>query len=272
VAQARLAERLGYDFLTASDHPAGNHPTFETWTLLTWVAANTERIGLMPNVLGLPYRKPVMLAKMTESLDRFSGGRLTLGLGAGGGDEERMRALGLEVLTPAERVQALGEEIEILRRLWAETDVTYDGERFRIEGVTLTPRAHRAIPIWVGAYGPRAVALTGRLADGWTPSLPYLPPSRAVTLRALLLEAAEEAGRDSADITCNYNVGVMVGGHAHDERVVAGSAEGVCEQLLGFVRIGFTSLTIWPIGDEEAQMTRFAEEVMGPLREAAADL
>src|SRR5437868_1743533 len=80
VRDARRAEELGYDFLTVSDHPSGTHATYETWTVLTWVAAHTERIGLMTNVLGLPYREPVIVAKMAESLDRLSGDRFILGL------------------------------------------------------------------------------------------------------------------------------------------------------------------------------------------------
>jgi probable F420-dependent oxidoreductase len=262
---ARHAERLGYDFLTVSDHPSGTHPTFETWTLLSWVAANTERIGLVPNVLGLPYREPAILAKMGESLDRLSGGRLTLGLGAGASDEV-MRSLGLRVRSPGRKVRALAEEIEILRGLWREESVTYQGQEFRLEGARIEPKAQRNIPIWVGAYGPRAVELTGRLADGWSPSLPYASFNRAVELRERLLQAAQEAGRVPDAITCNYNIGIRIGGKALDERVV-GSVEEIVDRLTTFVHAGFTSLSFWPLGEDQEQVTRLAEEIVPRIRE-----
>ena len=101
VADAVRAEELGFDFVSVSDHLHGTHPTFETWTLLTWIAAATTRIGVVSNVLGLPYRSPAVLAKMAETLDRMSGGRFVLGLGAGGMDAE-FAGFGLPVRTPGE--------------------------------------------------------------------------------------------------------------------------------------------------------------------------
>src|ERR671934_629201 len=96
VAASRHAESLGFDLVTVSDHLHGRHPSLETWTLLTWLAAGTERISIAPTVLGLPYRHPPIVAKMAESLQRLSGGRLVLGLGGGGVDRE-FEAFGLEV-------------------------------------------------------------------------------------------------------------------------------------------------------------------------------
>src|ERR671919_1377641 len=85
---ARHAEELGFDTVMLSDHLVGRRPTHETWTLLTWLAAGTSRIRLGTNVLGLPYRAPAVTAKMAETLHRLSGGRLILGLGAGGNNTE----------------------------------------------------------------------------------------------------------------------------------------------------------------------------------------
>src|SRR5262245_5287596 len=100
---ARRAEDLGYDFVSTSDHPCGVDPTYETWTMLTWIAARTSRIGIATRVLGVPYRPPAMVAKMAESLDRLSAGRLVLGLGGGFADHE-FRAFGLPVPTAREKV------------------------------------------------------------------------------------------------------------------------------------------------------------------------
>src|SRR5919204_6014060 len=80
VAAAEHAEALGFDLVTHPDHLHRPYPTFEPWTLLAWVAARTSRVQVMPSVLALPYRAPAMLAKMAESFDRLSGGRLILGL------------------------------------------------------------------------------------------------------------------------------------------------------------------------------------------------
>src|SRR5689334_19611321 len=86
VAAAVVAERLGFDFISAADHPCGEQPSFETWTMLSWIAARTSRIRIATRVLGVPYRNPAMTAKMAETFDRLSGGRLILGLGGGHSD------------------------------------------------------------------------------------------------------------------------------------------------------------------------------------------
>ncbi|HUR04841.1 MAG TPA: LLM class flavin-dependent oxidoreductase, partial [Nonomuraea sp.] len=118
VGDARLAEELGFDFVSTSDHPCGTSPTYEIWTLLTWIAAATSRIRVATRVLGVPYRPPAMVAKMAESLHRLSGGRLILGLGGGYSDEE-FRAFGLGVPTPREKVDGMVEAIHIIRGLWS---------------------------------------------------------------------------------------------------------------------------------------------------------
>jgi len=103
VGAARAAERLGFDFVSASDHPIGTTPSYETWTLLTWIAAATSRVAVLSRVLAVPLRNPALVAKMAESLDRLSAGRLLLGLGAGYSDTE-FRAVGVPVPTPRQKV------------------------------------------------------------------------------------------------------------------------------------------------------------------------
>jgi probable F420-dependent oxidoreductase len=269
VRDVRRAEQLGFDFVTVSDHLHGAHPTFETWTVLTWAAAHTDRIGLVTNVLGLPYRNPPAVAKMAESLDRLSGGRLTLGLGAGGNNQEA-EAFGLVPRSPAEKVEALSEAVEIIRRLWREETVVYTGAHFHTEGARIEPKAQRPIPIWLGVYGPRGVSLAGRLADGWTPSLPYLSLPRAVGMMKRLRSAAEAAGRSPDAIVCNYNIPIRVGGRARDDRSVAGTSDEIAGRLSQFVQAGFTSLAFWPIGDDADQLGRLAHEILPQVREAVA--
>src|SRR5918996_4914281 len=124
VAAARRAEELGFDFVSSNDHLHGNSPNHETWTMLSWMAAATSRIHVASRVLATPYRHPAVLAKMAETLDRLSGGRLILGLGGGYSDEE-FRAFGLRVPTAREKVDGLADAIAIARGLWAEPRFTH---------------------------------------------------------------------------------------------------------------------------------------------------
>jgi probable F420-dependent oxidoreductase len=264
VADAHHAESLGFDFLTVSDHLHGTHPTFETWTLLTWIAASTSRIRVGPNVLGLPYRPPAVVAKMAETLDRMSGGRLVLGLGAGGSDAE-FRGFGVALRTPAEKIGALEEAITVIRLLWSEKSVSFEGQHFRLREAELEPKPERPIPIWLGTYGNRALELTGRLAGGWISSYPYAPPDVAAEKLARVRRAAEAAGRAPDELTYAYNVGVYVDERARPtERLVAGPPQEVAERISGFLGLGFTAINFWPRGGAE-QRERLAHEVIPSL-------
>jgi alkanesulfonate monooxygenase SsuD/methylene tetrahydromethanopterin reductase-like flavin-dependent oxidoreductase (luciferase family) len=272
VAEARRAEELGFDFVSASDHPCGSHPTYETWTMLSWIAAATSRIRIATRVLGVPYRPPAMVAKMAETLDRLSGGRLILGLGGGYSDAE-FRAFGLGVPSPRDKVDGMAEAVLIARGLWSTPGFTFDGRIYRTEAADLAPKPDRHIPIWLGTYGDRALAVTGRLADGWIPSLGFAPPERIAPMRERVFAAARAAGRDPRQITCAYNVAVRIGEPAgQDPGVVAGAPAAVAERLLDFARLGFTAFNLQPIGPDPAEQTeRLAREVLPSLRSAAPD-
>jgi probable F420-dependent oxidoreductase len=267
VAYARKAEELGFDFLSASDHPEGTDPTFETWTMLAWIAAATSRIRIATRVLGMPYRSPAMLAKMAETLDRLSGGRLILGLGGGSADDEH-RAFGLGVRSPKDKTDGLEEAVAIIRGLWTEPSFTFTGRLYHTDAANLEPKPEHAIPIWLGTFAPRGLALTGRLADGWIPSLGYAPPDEVTVLRQRVLEAAEAAGRDPAEITCAYNLEVRIGEPTGtDPSVVSGSPDAVAERLAGFVELGFSTLNFMPSGPGlDEQVERLATEVIPAVR------
>jgi probable F420-dependent oxidoreductase len=271
IAEARRAEELGFDFVSVTDHLHGTRPTHETWTLLSWIAASTSRVGLVTDVLGLPYRAPSVTAKMAASLDRLSGGRLTLGLGAGGSDEE-FRGYGLKLRTPGEKIEALAEAIDILRGMWTTPSFSFQGRHFRTEGAELEPKPDRRIPIWLGTYGDRALELTGRVADGWIPSYPYAPPDVAAQKMGRIRRAAEAAGRDPAELTHAYNIGVRVDEQATPRpgRTVSGGPDQVADALTGFARIGFTAFNLWPVGEAAEQMERLANEVVPAVRAAMA--
>ena len=241
VTRARRAEALGFDFVSAYDHPCGQTPTYETWTMLTWIAANTQRLRIATRVLGVPYRSPAMVAKMAETLDRFTGGRLILGLGGGYSDEE-FRAFGLPVPTPREKVDGMAEAIEIAHGLWREPRFTYTGPRYHTEAADLEPKPARPIPIWLGTYGDRALGATGRLADGWIPSLGSAPRDQLAAMRARVLAAATDAGRRPAEITCALNLRIATDRAADAD--VTGTPGAIADQLTDLVHQGFTAFNL----------------------------
>ncbi len=270
VEDARRAEELGYDFVSCNDHPGGSRPNYETWTLLTWIAAATTRIGVATRVLGLPLRPPAVLAKMTETLDRLSRGRVILGLGAGGNDTE-LRSLGAPATTPGQRIDGLAEAIDIIRGMWSESGFTYSGKAHATVAAELEPKPERAIPIWLGTFGPRALALTGRVADGWIPTLGYVSTQELLGLHERVIAAADQAGRDARDIACVLNLEVGLYGYGmHDPDAVIGSPEEIVDQLATFVEHGFTGFNIDAGGDaRHEQLSRIATEVIPQVRAAA---
>jgi probable F420-dependent oxidoreductase len=267
VADARRAEELGFDFVSASDHLHGEQPSYETWTMLSWIAAATSRVRVATRVLAVPYRSPAVLAKMAETLDRLSAGRLILGLGGGYSNEE-FRAFGLGTPTPRDKVDGLAEAVRIIRGLWSEPTLRFQGRLYRADGARVEPKPEHRIPIWLGTYGNRALAVTGQLADGWIPSLGFAPPEQVKAMRDRLFEAARRAGRRTEDITCAYNVVVRVDEHADPQpSMVSGSPAAVIERLRGFLGLGFTALNFLPDGPgEDEQAERLAKEVIPALR------
>jgi len=264
-ADAREAERLGFELVTAMDHLHGSHPSLETWTALTWAAAATERIRVAPNVLGLPYRHPAVTAKMAETLQRLSGGRFILGLGAGGSNTE-FEAFGLPALEPKEKIDAFQEGLEIIRGLWSGEPQTLEGEHYQLRGGQIAPPPGTPVPVWLGTYGPRALEITGRVADGWLPSYRFAMPDRYPELRDRVRRAAESAGRDPEEIEYAYNVGVRVDEHAKPrEGVISGPPDNVAAELAKLGELGVTFLILWAAGDQSEQRERLASEVIPGL-------
>lgn len=265
VADAVHAESLGFDLVTVWDHLNHEAPSVETWTLLTWIAARTERILVAPIVLGLPYRHPAVVAKMAEGLDRLSHGRLILGLGGGGSDRE-FGGYGLDVRPPGGKVSALDEAVTIVRRLWEEESFTFEGDHFRTHEARLEPKPERPIPIWLGSYGDRALRLLARSADGWIPSMPYLPPESAAAKWGAIRRAAEDAGRDPDGIVWAYNVTVQLGREPDRPNTLGGSPEAVAERVAELARLGVRFPIFWPRGDAREQREVLAREVIPAIR------
>jgi alkanesulfonate monooxygenase SsuD/methylene tetrahydromethanopterin reductase-like flavin-dependent oxidoreductase (luciferase family) len=206
------ADGAGLDLVGIQDHPYQRR-FFDTWTLLAYAAGKTERVRLVPDVINLPLRLPTLLAKSAASLDVLSGGRVELGIGAGA-FWEAIEAMGGERRTPKESVDALEEAIAILRAFWSgERSVNFDGDHYRVRGAKPGPAPAHPIGIWVGAYGPRMLRLTGRLGDGWLPSLGegYMRREDALRMHAAVDEGAKAAGREPAQIERAVNVMALEG-------------------------------------------------------------
>jgi alkanesulfonate monooxygenase SsuD/methylene tetrahydromethanopterin reductase-like flavin-dependent oxidoreductase (luciferase family) len=265
---ARAAEVLGFDFVSASDHPSGAHPTYETWTLLTWIAAATSRIAIASRVLSLPFRSPALVAKMAESLNRLAGNRLILGLGGGAADPE-LRAFGLPVPAARDKVDGLAEAVQIIRGLWQQPAFSFAGRLHATEAAELEPKPQRPIPIWLGTFGDRALAVTGRHADGWIPSLGYAGADQLARMRGQVLAAAQAAGRAPGDVTCALNLEVRVGDRAPaDPQIVSGTPGEIAGRLRELAGAGFTAFNFSPAGPRPAreQVEQLAADVIPLLR------
>jgi FAD/FMN-containing dehydrogenase len=268
VALAQRSEDLNFDLVTFQDHPyqAG---FLDTWTLMAWVAGQTERIHIAANVLNLPLRQPAVLARAASSLDLLSGGRHELALGAGA-FWPAIEAMGGPRRVPGEAVEALEEAIDLIRALWDTGEartLRMHGEYYQITGAQRGPAPAHDIPIWLGALKPRMLRLIGRKADGWLPSIGYIQPGDLAGANRIIDEAAIEAGRDPREIRRLVNVS----GRFTSERgsFLQGPSDQWVSDLLPLVvddGIG----TIILMADDAAVMEQFATEVAPALRDAAA--
>jgi alkanesulfonate monooxygenase SsuD/methylene tetrahydromethanopterin reductase-like flavin-dependent oxidoreductase (luciferase family) len=259
-AIARLADTSGLDLISVQDHPYQER-FVDAFALIATVLAETGRARVFPNVANLPLRPPAMIAKAAASLDLISRGRFELGLGAGA-FWEGIGAMGGPVRSPGESVDALAEAIALIRLFWSgERPVTFEGAHYAVHGLHPGPPSAHPIGIWLGALKPRMLALTGRVADGWTVSLPYLPPERVPPAAARLDEAAAAAGRDPAAIRRIYNVMAELD-----------DPTALTESIVRFaLELGFDTFVLWPAGEDRlGQVARFAEEVVPAVREAVA--
>uniref|UniRef100_UPI0006E28ABF LLM class flavin-dependent oxidoreductase n=1 Tax=Nonomuraea pusilla TaxID=46177 RepID=UPI0006E28ABF len=269
VGLAQAAEEAGLDLVTFQDHPY--QPAFlDTWTLLSYVAARTERVRLSGNVVNLPLRPPAVLARAAASLDLLSGGRFELGLGAGG-FWDAIEAMGGRRLAPAEAVRALDEAIDVIRGVWdagEKARLRVDGEFYRVDGAKRGPAPAHDIGIWLGAYKPRMLRLTGAKADGWLPSLPYLSGLGQIEeSNAAIDAAAEEAGRDPRAVRRLLNVSGRFGGSG--DRLLQGTPRDWAEQLAAIaLTYGVSGFIL--MGDDPDAMRVLGQEVAPAARELVA--
>lgn len=202
---AQTVEGLGFTHILAYDHVLGanpdrpggwqgaytyQHPFHEVFVLFSFMAAVTEKIELVPGILILPQRQTALVAKQAASLDVLSGGRLRLGVGLGWNEVEYI-ALGEDFHTRGRRIE---EQVVLLRRLWTEPLVTFEGRWHTVPDAGINPLpVQRPIPIWFGGDSDAALRRMARLGDGW------MPRTRSPEANRALLDALDrylaEAGR-----------------------------------------------------------------------------
>jgi alkanesulfonate monooxygenase SsuD/methylene tetrahydromethanopterin reductase-like flavin-dependent oxidoreductase (luciferase family) len=259
--QIIAADESGLDVVGIQDHPYQRR-FLDTWTLLSYAAALTERVRLVPDVANLPLRPPAVLAKSAASLDVLSGGRVELGLGAGG-FWDGIAAMGGPRRTGPESVDALEEAIAVIRAVWSgERSVRAGGEHYHVDGLHPGPVPAHRMGIWLGAYGPRMMRVTGRLADGWLPSVPRLPLEEVMKRHAAIDEAARSAGRDPSEIRRVANANV------------AGDASDWADWPQELIRLAtdyrFETLIVWADGGDDpvGLVRRIGEDVAPRVRAA----
>lgn len=218
---AHTVDDAGFDRLYAAEHVVGAHPDraegqqvhtnvvpyHEPFVLFGFLAAVTTRIELMTGVLVLPQRQTALVAKQVAEIDVLSNGRISLGVGVGRNWME-YEVLGQDFHTRGRRLE---EQVQVLRHLWAEEYVTFDGEFHRLDRIGLNPRPTRAqIPIWMGSYRgavvERVLQRAARLADGWLPQFRADDEFREVADR--FWRYVDDAGRDRRSIGMDCQISI----------------------------------------------------------------
>ncbi|MEM9315331.1 MAG: TIGR03619 family F420-dependent LLM class oxidoreductase [Pseudomonadota bacterium] len=232
---AQAAEALGVTHLRIPDQVIrpDSGPLPEALTFLSYLAAITRRIELVPSVLILPLRQTALLARQCAQLDLLSEGRLRLGIGVGVNPAE-YQAMGVDFATRGRRCD---EQLALLQRLWTEPSVTFDGAFHQITDNGIDPRPAAPIPIWIGGRrvpGEAVVRRIGRWASGW---FVLATPQEYPAVRARIDAAARAAGRDPESIGTEAGVAV-VGPREHEWR----------DRITNWVQTGLTHLCLRTLG------------------------
>jgi probable F420-dependent oxidoreductase len=269
VQLATRAEALGFASVWVHDHVfnaghvfrrIGHKPYYEPLTLLSYVAARTERVGLGTSVLVLPYHNPIRLAKTAATLDVLSGGRLILGVGVGAVAPES-EAMG----SPhAERGAITDEAIAIMKELWTKDDPSFAGKYHRFSGMPFSPKPVQQphIPVVIGGNSRAAIRRAVRLGNGWHP-LALSPEALRQGIHDLQVQA-QAAGRDMAEIPVSLSIPL---GPSSARRVALGTAPGeIIRNIQAYADLGVQMLAISGQTDQLAEilaaMDLLAREVL----------
>jgi len=275
---AQQADRDGLDIFSLSDHPyIGGR--LDAYASLGFVLGGTQRISGFANVTNLPTRPAPMLARTVTSLSALSGGRIVLGMGAGG-LWDRISDMGVPRLSPGDAVDAFEEAIILVKMLsGGGPPVTYQGRHYQVNQIEPAPVPAPAV--WTGSVGPKSLAATGRVADGWIPghAADWLSERYRVS-RPVIDEAAADAGRDPGEIRTVFNLpgriaeGPLPATRDREGRWIGGSVGQWVEELTGAVlehgASGFMLFSAGHAAPDPVFLGRWAREIVPAVREAIA--
>jgi alkanesulfonate monooxygenase SsuD/methylene tetrahydromethanopterin reductase-like flavin-dependent oxidoreductase (luciferase family) len=267
---AKRADAVGLDYLAIQDH-AYNPEFLDAWTLITYLAAETDRISFVPDVADLQLRPPTILAKAAASLSVLSGGRIVLGVGGGAG-AGGIVAMGGIGRSNAEMIEFTDEALGVMRQALAGGVVEFHSRQHAIEGYDAGPMPPSPVPIWLGSSGPRMLAVTGRSSDGWvSPLSTYVRPAAVPSRQQLIDDAARSAGRDPAEVRRIYNVVGTIGAGVRGPGL-AGDVEFWVTTLTDWsVDLGFDTFIFWPMTSPLAQLELFATEIVPAVRQRVGE-
>jgi alkanesulfonate monooxygenase SsuD/methylene tetrahydromethanopterin reductase-like flavin-dependent oxidoreductase (luciferase family) len=272
------ADRDGLDLFSLSDHPYIGE-RLDAYAAVGFVLGRTQRMSGFANVTNLPLRPAPMLARTVTSLSAISGGRIVLGMGAGG-LWDRISDMGVPRLSPDDAVRAFEEAIVLVKKLsGGGPPVTFEGRYHRVERIEPAPVA--APPVWTGSVGPKSLAATGRVADGWIPghAADWLS-ERYHASRPVIDAAAVAVGRDPREVRTVFNFPGRITDRPlnatrdQDGRWVGGSTEQWVEELTGAVlehgAAGFMLFSPSGGTPDATSLARWGQEIVPAVREAVA--
>ena len=237
-------------FISFHDHQA--QPCLESWTLLAVLAAQTQRLRVGVMVTGNTYRHPAVLAKMATNVDLIARGRLNFGLGTGW-DQKEHETFGIPLPSPGERVRRFGEACELIRRLWTESVVNFEGRYYQLRNAQCDPRPIQKPypPFVLAGEGEQTLRVIARYADVWDCSV---DPIEAYRQKSSILENYCAAiGRDPAAIERSRHISVD-----------PANLQTTLQETRAFIEAGATHI-IYSVSGPEI-LHRLAEEIVSPLR------
>lgn len=276
---ARTAEAAGFDGIAFTDHPApsdkwlnaGGHDALDPFAALTYVAAVTERMMLIPNIVVLPYRNPFIVAKSAATIDALSGGRFVLSVATGYLRSE-YRALGVDF---EHRNDLFAEALEAMRGVWSTDEYSFEGSGYTASAISVNPKPGH-VPIWIGGNSPLTRRRVAKYGDGWNPF--PAPAWLAKTARTITLEGlddlapmidhlrrhTEQAGRDPDSIDITFTT--MQPGPGEDTFNAAAHLDGI----EAMAALGVTWNSVGMPGDSLQHalegLERYGAEVIAPAR------
>ncbi|MQG10340.1 MAG: LLM class F420-dependent oxidoreductase [SAR202 cluster bacterium] len=286
---AQRAEDLGYDHVWVSDHiilpkkvdsfyPYAtdgvptfrpDEPYYEPLAALNFIAGCTQRIRLGTHVLIIPYRNPVLTAKILSTLDVLSGGRVILGAGVGWMEEE-FQAMGLD--TYKERGAVTDEYLQLYREFWTKESPSFQGKYYQISDSGFEPKPlQKPLPIWIGGHTGAAIRRAAKYGDGWMPiglrPPAILDPEELSGKIARLRKLTVEAGRPEDAVSLTFSTGIVFNDSAGSSReMMQGRPEQIAADLRQYQDLGVSNFIIGfqggTVPELQENMERFSREVM----------